>query len=120
MGIYAVGGVCALGALRKNMHMRKTRHFLKEWRKERGLTQIQLAEKADVTQSMVSRVEGGSPYDEEFLERVAVAMNLTLIDILRRDPSAPEPFWSIWDDIPETNRELATEALKVFTRKKAG
>ena len=88
---YARGHLPFAALLSDNMQMRDKRHFIREWRKAKGLTQMQLAERAEVTQAMVSRVENGSPYDEEFLERVAVALNVTPADLLtRKDGRRPK------------------------------
>lgn len=112
---YAPGHLPHAATARDDMHMRKTRHFIKEWRLKKELNQAQLADKAGVTQSMVSRVENGrSSYDEEFLERVAIAMNVTPADLIMRDPSDPEGLWSITDQLTPVERAKLVEFAKIL------
>ena len=65
--------------------MKSTKELLgeriRELRKNRGLTQEQLAEFVEVEQKHVSRLELGKSYPTiERLEKIAVALNVTLQD----------------------------------------
>lgn len=96
--------------------MGKQRHFIKEWRKHRGLNQEQLAERMGVTQSFVSKIENGkqSP-DLAFIEMAAEVLRCEPADLIMRDPTAPESIWSIWDQLkPEQRTQLVAigEAIK--------
>lgn len=98
--------------------MAKQRHFLKSWRKHRGLTQEQLAERVGYDRTYISKIEKGTKrYDQPFLEAVAEALRCEPADLIMRDPTAPGSIWSIWDQIPATQREQAVEVLKTFTKK---
>jgi transcriptional regulator with XRE-family HTH domain len=104
----------------QNMHMAKKRHYIREWRKKMGLTQVQLSERAEVTQAMISRVEKGEPYNEEFIERIAMAMNLTIADLTMRDPSDPDGLWSIYDQLSPQQRVQLVETGKVILKTGTG
>ena len=53
--------------------------LVKAWRKYLGLTQKELAEKANMAQSALARIESGKhEAREETLQKLAKAMNLTL------------------------------------------
>ena len=102
------------------MHMRLQRHFIRQWRKAKGWTQERLAEASDVPQYEISRVENGKkPYDEELLERIALAMNVTPADLIMRDPSDPEGLWSIYDQLSDSQRTELVEIAQVMKRRNA-
>jgi transcriptional regulator with XRE-family HTH domain len=95
----------------------KPRQFIREWRKHRGLTQEQLADRMGITRGYVSQVEKGvRRYDQFFLEAAADAMNCEPADLIMRDP-ANDAIWSIWDQIPATQREQAVRVLQTFAKK---
>lgn len=59
----------------------RRRHFVREWRKFRGLTQEQLAEKLETTKANISRIENlHQGYTQDFLEACA--------DVLKIEPAA--------------------------------
>lgn len=94
------------------------RQFIREWRKFRDLTQEQLAERMGVARSYVSHVEKGKRrYDQYFLEAAAIALNCTPADLIMRDPSQPGAIWSIWEQIPATERDQAAKVLQTFIKK---
>lgn len=95
----------------------KQRLFLKEWRKHRQLTQEQLAARLDVDRTIVSKIERGKlQYSQGFLEAAADALMCEPADLIVRDPTTPERIWSIWDNIPDHEREHALAILKTFTK----
>jgi transcriptional regulator with XRE-family HTH domain len=96
-------------------------HFIREWRKHRGLTQEQLAERIGITREYVSLIEKGKRrYDQPFLESAADALTCSPADLIIRDPSSPEAIWSIWDNIRPQDRERAVRLLEVLVEKKTG
>ena len=98
--------------------MTQRRHFLVQWRRHRGLNQVQLAERLHITQGQLSKIENfKKPWDEDLLELAALALRCTPVDILIRDPSAAEGIWSIWDNVPESQRGQALDVLRAFARK---
>lgn len=66
----------------------KPRHFLREWRKYRRLTQEKLAERTELTSGAISQLENGIVnYTQPTLEALAYALSCEPGDILSRDPS---------------------------------
>lgn len=99
----------------------KERHFIRSWRRHRGLTQEQLSERIGYDRSYLSKIEHFKKrYDELFLEAVAEALNCTAADLIMRDPSQPNSIWSIWDQIPPQEREHAAKVLETFAQKRTG
>lgn len=93
------------------------RHFIREWRKFRGLNQEQLAERIGIGKPYVSKIETGKRrYDQPFLEAAAEALNCTPADLLVRDPTDPEGIWSIWDDLKPAERAQAVNVIKALKR----
>jgi transcriptional regulator with XRE-family HTH domain len=92
----------------------RQRWFLKEWRTHRGLTQQQLADRLETTKSVISALENGKQrWNQDLVELAAEALNCEPADLIVRDPTAPEPIWSIWDRVPAANRSMAVKALEV-------
>lgn len=99
-------------------HMAKQRHFIKEWRKFRHLTQEQLAERVGYDRSYINKIENGKKrYDQPFLEAAAEALQCEPADLIMRDPTDPGGIWSIWDQIPKAQRVQAVKILETFTKK---
>lgn len=93
------------------------RHFIKQWRKHRGLTQEQLAERIGITKSYVSKIEAGKKrYDQPFIEAAAVVLSCEPVDLIVRDPSDPDGIWSIWDTLKPTQRAQVVEIAKTIKR----
>lgn len=96
---------------------KKRRTFLKEWRKFRGLTQEQLAERLELTQATVARIERGDiSYTQPVLEAMADALRCEPADLIMRDPGQPS-IWSIWDNIPKEQQPQAARILETFAKK---
>jgi transcriptional regulator with XRE-family HTH domain len=96
------------------------RIFLREWRKHRGLTQERLAERAEVTQGMISQLEGGtSDFTGELLGRLADALSCDRADLIMRNPLDPEAPWSIWDTLKPQQRRQALRLLKALADEEA-
>lgn len=94
---------------------RKRRTFLREWRKHRGLTQERLAERAGVSQGMISQLETGeSDYTGELLEKLADALQCEPADLIMRNPLDTEAPWSIWDRLRPDQRKQAIRVLKAL------
>ena len=99
------------------------RHFIREWRKYRGLTQEQLAGRLEVDRTTISKIESGKQeYSQGFLEATAYALRCEPADLIMRDPTAPSAVWSIWDAIPDSDKPRAIAILSTFAdlSKKAG
>lgn len=93
------------------------RHYIKEWRKFRQLTQEQLAERIGIDKSYLSKIENGKKrYDQPFLEAAATALRCEPGDLIIRNPIDPEGIWSIWDQLEATERRQVVEIAKALKR----
>lgn len=89
--------------------------FLREWRKYRGLTQQELADRAGLTNSAVSHLErGAKAYTQGSLEALARALECEPADLLARDPSSDEPLWAAWDGIADADRARVIAVIKAL------
>jgi transcriptional regulator with XRE-family HTH domain len=62
--------------------------YIRAWRKERGMTMMQLAEKSDMNQGHLSRLERGLlPYNQQNLERIGEALRVTPAMLLEGVPA---------------------------------
>lgn len=94
--------------------MRKPTHpfYLKQWRTHRGLTQQRLADRVSLSKPFISEMERGiKGYSQETLEALAEALMCEPADLLMRDPTSPEPIWTIWDRVPQVKRDDALRML---------
>lgn len=91
------------------------RHYVREWRKFRGLTQEQLAERTPFTSGAISQLEvGRTRYTQEMLEALAFALNCKPGDLLDRNPFKEGEVHSLFDELPEDRKSLAIEMLKTL------
>jgi len=71
----------------------KLRRLLRAIRRERGVTQVQLAERLEVPQSVISKYEGGErQLDFVEVEAVCDALGTSLRSFCRRWDSTPDDF----------------------------
>lgn len=110
------------------------RHFLKAWRKHRGLSQKQACDAAyelvsdrviaegeegdmrrlGLSQGNLSRMEKGEiPYNQFALEILAEVYQTDPASLIMRDPEDDE-VWSIYDRVPKTVRPQALKVLETF------
>jgi transcriptional regulator with XRE-family HTH domain len=95
----------------------RRRHFIREWRQHRGLTQEQLADRLDTTKANISRVENlKQGYTQDFLEACATALATDVASLLMRNPTDPEGLWSVWDQAKPGQRRQIVEMLKTLVR----
>jgi transcriptional regulator with XRE-family HTH domain len=64
---------------------------LKEWRESQGLTQRELAGKAEVGEVTIARVETGSSIRPNTARKIAEALGRNVADLLGRPPTPAEP-----------------------------
>lgn len=65
----------------------RPRHYVREWRKFRDLSQEQLAERIGKTHGAISQLERGlTDYTQGMLEALAYALSCEPADLLQRDP----------------------------------
>lgn len=92
---------------------RPRRHYLKEWRELRGLTQQQLAERLDTGKDQISRWESGKRgMTAEVIDALCEALQLEPGDLFR-DPAQPSADELLRNASPEQRRQAISviEAL---------
>jgi transcriptional regulator with XRE-family HTH domain len=95
----------------------RRRHFIREWRKHRGLTQEQLAERIDVAVSTISQLETNKQgYSQATLEALAWALQCEPADLLMRDPTKEDALWTIWEGLDAPSKQQIVEIAKTFKR----
>lgn len=103
-----------------NASMKSTQPLwrLKQWRKFRGYTQERLAEMVDMAPGYLSDLEKGKRrFNQDHLEAFAAALNTTPGDLINADPTSAGSIYSIWERVPEPEREQAKAVLETFTKK---
>src|SRR5262245_49860200 len=99
----------------------RRRHFIREWRLYRGLTQEMLAERLETTKANISRIENlKQGYTQDFLEACAVALSTDPASLIMRDPTDPEGIWSILDQAKPGVRRQIVEIAKTLIRTGTG
>lgn len=69
---------------------KSSKHYFREWRKFRKMSQEQVAEELETTKATVSRMETGkTQYNADYLQALADLFKCHPADLLR-DPIAPE------------------------------
>ncbi len=90
-------------------------HYIKEWRKHRKLTQVELAEKIGMARSYLSLIESGKRrYDQNFLENAAEILQCLPSDLIGRSPNDPEDIWGIVERLTLTERRQAAAMLRAM------
>lgn len=90
--------------------------YLKEWRKFRGLTQSQLAERLGLTQATIARIERGDiAYTQPVLEAMADALRCEPADLIMRDPGKSSA-WALLQAIPDADHTKIIQILQAFTK----
>ena len=109
IGTFDFGGLC------QYVRMAAQRQHFKAWRKYRGLTQEQLAERIGIARSYLTKIERGDRrYDQPFLEAAADALRCEPADLITRDPAEAEGIWSIWDTLTPPERVRAVAVLSAL------
>jgi transcriptional regulator with XRE-family HTH domain len=97
-------------------HQGKPRHFIKDWRLYRGLTQERLAERLGMTHGAVSQLERGLVgYSQDSLEALADALQCEPADLLWRHPDSE--FGAILAEVsrfPPDQHKRIVAVLKAF------
>lgn len=96
----------------------RRRHFIKEWREYRGLTQDQLAERLVMSKASLSRIENYlQPYTQDFLEACAAALLTEPASLIMRNPADQDSMWSIWEQAKPGERRAIENAARLTLRK---
>lgn len=92
------------------MHMGKPPHFIRAWRKHRGLTLEKLAERIHMTHQNLGKVERFKvPYTQHLLEALATELRCEPADLIMRDPTKKSAYWTIYDQLRPEQREKLVE-----------
>lgn len=92
--------------------------LLLEWRKYRGLSQAELAEKVGTSHQVIGYLERGrTELSAKWLRRLADALDTTPGHLMSVDPrNMDNDIIDIWSRIPERDRANAAKALRGFIR----
>jgi transcriptional regulator with XRE-family HTH domain len=95
----------------------RRRHFIKQWRKAKNLTQEELAERIGVTPGAISQLElGRVNYTQNMLEAIAEEFGIRPGDLLNVDPTREGAMWSIWETLDVPTRNQVIEIAKTFQK----
>lgn len=102
-----------MAPVKKPKHDRQ-KHFMLEWRTHRQRSQEAVAAMLDIDRTTYSKIERGKlPYNQDFLERLAIAFRCEPSDILSVNPLAPPPPRLIVSKIEKASPELQSRILTV-------
>jgi len=91
----------------------RSAHFIREWRKHRGLTQHDLAEQIGITRSYLSMIETGKrPYRQEIISAATTVLGCTPEELIKGGPAKADDILSLWSDLTEAERIEGLETLK--------
>lgn len=91
----------------------KKHHYIREWRRHRGLTLEKLAERIGMSHQNLGKIERYIvPYNQVLLELLATELRCEPADLIMRDPSQPAALWSIYDQLTPVQRETALAMLQ--------
>lgn len=91
------------------------KHYIREWRKFRGLTQERLAERTPFTTGAISQVETGrTQYTQPMLEALASALSCEPGELLSVDPSKEGEVVDLMRMINDKNRDQAIRVLRAL------
>ena len=91
----------------------RRRHFVKEWRLYRKMTQEQLAERAGMTPNNLSQLENyRQNYSAAGLDALAAVLGCEPAHLLMVDPSKDQGMWAIWE---RANPDVKARIVAVAT-----
>lgn len=96
----------------------RRRHFIKEWRDYRGLTQEQAADRIGVSGTTWGRIEANKvPYNQDFLEEAAIALQCEPWDLLNRDPNKDGEVVDLMRHLSDRQKGEAEEFIRYLAQK---
>jgi len=94
----------------------RTKHYFREWREYRQLTQEQAIGRLGWSQSKISRIESGqTPYNQDDVESAAEAYQCEPWQIISMDPTKQGEVVDLMRMINDRNRDQAIRVLKALT-----
>lgn len=95
----------------------RRRIFLQQWRKYRGLTQEELAERVGMSKGNISQLEQAiQGYSQEGLEALADVLQCDPGQLLNVDPTKDDAIWSIWERAKPAERTMIVEVAKTIVK----
>jgi transcriptional regulator with XRE-family HTH domain len=92
----------------------RSRHYIKQWREHRHVSQTELALRCRVAQSTYQRIEAGKvPYNQDFLELCAAALLCSVADLLTHSPNDKSSAWSIMSSLLHQDQETLARVSAV-------
>lgn len=89
--------------------------FLREWRKYRRLSLVQVAEKIEIDHSTLSRIERNeTPYDQDVLEKLSLVYGCEPQDLLSINPLQPDPPRLVYDRLRQAPAEMRDRAMAIL------
>jgi transcriptional regulator with XRE-family HTH domain len=90
-------------------------HYIRAWRKHRQMTQAEFAERMGLSGGHIHKIEAGRvSYTQDLLERAAVVLGCTPVDLLMRDPADPAPILVIYQSLGETQKAQLVAIAKTL------
>jgi transcriptional regulator with XRE-family HTH domain len=112
------GQNCAVPKKRKKKKLNRT--FVREWRKHRHLTQVQLAERVGIAQGSLSDLERGDfAYTQPMLEALADALNCRPWDLIWRPPGAEDALREVLEGMDADQQKQALAVVQALRANKA-
>ncbi len=92
--------------------------YLKAWRKKRGYTQDQLAERAGLSKPFISQLESGKKqYTQQTLEALAAALGTTPGALVTVDPDRDPD--GLWEELQRLSADDRARGVAVIRALKA-
>jgi transcriptional regulator with XRE-family HTH domain len=114
VAVEAIGEDGVMAPVKKSIQHRGPT-FIRAWRDYRGLSQEEAAERVDVDRTTISRLESGKiPYNQDILERLALAYGCDVEDLIRVDPLKPDPPRLVYQQLLRASPTLQRQALAVI------
>lgn len=99
-----------------NRNRENVGHYIREWRKFRGLTLEQLAGRLEVATSTISQIETGSQgYSQASLEALANALSCEPWQLISVNPNKQGEVVDLMRLINDKNRDQAIRVLRALT-----
>ena len=95
--------------------------FIRQWRKVRGLTLEECAERSGMSKGNLSNIETGKTgYNQATLEALAYALQCEPVDLLIRNPADADSIWSLWERAQPAQRKQLLGIIDGFLKASAG
>jgi len=100
---------------RKKPHHDRAPTFLRAWRKHRKLSRDEAADRIEIDGTTLGRIERGDvPYNQDFLERIALVYGCDPSDLLNIDPLRPDPPRLVYNRLRNAEKEVQDRALAIL------